>query len=89
MLTPAARATAWQRRAAPATVVHVADAADRPSADASRAAGATTTWHFVAADVRDFAWGTSDQYVWDATRALVADTGARLRDTVDINSFFR
>ena len=33
--------------------------------------GATTTWHFTAPDVRDFAWGTSDQYAWDAARALV------------------
>ncbi|MDE3173138.1 MAG: hypothetical protein KGN74_08705, partial [Gemmatimonadota bacterium] len=47
--------------------------------------GATTTWHFVAPNVRDFAWGTSDQYAWDATRALV--NGGR--DTVAINSFFR
>ncbi len=44
---------------------------------------AMTTWHFKAANVRDFAWGTSDRYVWDATRALVAS------DTVDIHSFYR
>ncbi len=59
-----------------------------PGADAARVftrGGATTTWHFVAPDVRDFAWGTSDQYAWDATRALV--NGGR--DTVAINSFFR
>ena len=59
-----------------------------PGAGASRAfagSGSTATWHFVAPNVRDFAWGTSDRYAWDATRALV-DGG---RDTVDINSFFR
>jgi Peptidase family M1 domain len=50
-----------------------------------RPGGATATWHFVARDMRDFAWGTSDRYAWDATRALV-DGG---RDTVAINSFFR
>jgi peptidase M1-like protein len=49
----------------------------------ARGATRTTTWHFTATDVRDFAWGTSDRYAWDATRALV---GA---DTVDISSFFR
>jgi len=43
----------------------------------------TATWHFTATGVRDFAWGTSDRYAWDAARALV---GA---DTVDIHSFFR
>jgi len=50
--------------------------------------GAAATWHFTAADVRDFSWGTGDAYAWDATRALVADDGAR-PDTVDIHSFFR
>ena len=47
--------------------------------------GGTATWHFVANDVRDFAWGTSDQYAWDATTAVI-DHGS---STVDINSFFR
>jgi hypothetical protein len=49
---------------------------------------AAVTWHFTAPDVRDFAWGTSDRYVWDATRALVADPGQKA-DTVDIYSFYR
>jgi hypothetical protein len=52
------------------------------------ASGAAATWYFKASDVRDFAWGTSDSYAWDATRALVGDGGAAA-DTVDINSFFR
>lgn len=47
--------------------------------------GPTATWHFFAGNVRDFAWGASDQYAWDQTRALV-DSG---RDTVSISSFFR
>ena len=52
--------------------------------------GATATWHFVAPGVRDFAWGASDQYVWDATRAFVGDSVAgAARDTVDIYSFYR
>jgi Peptidase family M1 domain len=57
-----------------------------PGASAARAFApgpARTTWHFTATDVRDFAWGTSDQYAWDAARALV---GA---DTIAVNSFFR
>ena len=48
----------------------------------------TVTWHFTAPDVRDFAWGTSNRYVWDATRALVSDSAQR-PDTVDIYSFYR
>jgi Peptidase family M1 domain len=50
---------------------------------AAREAGATTAWHFTATGLRDFAWGTSDRYAWDATRAIV---GA---DTVAIHSFYR
>ena len=47
------------------------------------------TWHYTARDVRDFAWGTSDQYAWDATRALVPHDGGAPPDTIAINSFFR
>jgi aminopeptidase N len=43
--------------------------------------------HFVADDVRDFSWGTSDRYVWDATRALVGS--GMNQDTVAIHSFYR
>lgn len=35
----------------------------------------TLTWRFQAEDVRDFAFGTSDAYVWDATLAETADGG--------------
>lgn len=48
----------------------------------------SVTWHFTAPNVRDFAWGTSDRYVWDATRALVSESGQNA-DTVDIYSFYR
>ena len=47
-------------------------------------AAPTATWRYTARDVRDFAWGTSDQYAWEATRAVVG-----VHDTVDIHSFFR
>jgi hypothetical protein len=51
--------------------------------------GGTVTWHYTADDVRDFAWGASDEYAWDATRALVRHAGRSAPDTVDINSYFR
>ncbi|HEX6807167.1 MAG TPA: M1 family metallopeptidase [Gemmatimonadaceae bacterium] len=63
-----------------------------PGADAAAAFAsgpAHATWHFIAHDVRDFSWGTSDQYAWDATRALVARDSGAAPDTVAINSFFR
>ena len=33
--------------------------------------GKTLTWHFVAENVNDFAFATSRDYVWDATRARI------------------
>ncbi|HEY3934890.1 MAG TPA: M1 family metallopeptidase [Gemmatimonadales bacterium] len=62
-----------------------------PGADAGAAfsrGGDVVSWHFVANNVRDFSWGTSDEYAWDATRALVRND-AGTSDTVDINSFYR
>jgi len=57
-------------------------------ADRFAGTGTTSHWHFVAKDVRDFSWGTSNEYAWDATRALVAnDAGGS--DTVDIASLYR
>lgn len=56
----------------------------------------TATWHFQANSVRDFAWGTSERYLWDVTRALVPAPGdsakANLRprtDTVLVHSLYR
>ena len=74
-------------------VVHVVQPGEAPGAAAAGAArpgttGGTATWHFVANGVRDFAWGTSDRYAWDATRALVQVPNGG-RDTVDIYSFYR
>jgi hypothetical protein len=70
-------------------VVHVLSAADRASGAGFARGGREATWHFVAKDVRDFAWGTSDRYDWDATIALVHGERAGATDTVMINSFFR
>ena len=37
----------------------------------STAAGDRLVWHFVADSVSDFAWGTSDEFVWDADLAAI------------------
>ncbi len=80
-------------------VVEMQGPNERDEAPALRTPDSTTTWHFRAESVRDFAWGTSARYVWDATRALVpsssaapapkSDTGASPPDTVMIHSFYR
>lgn len=53
-----------------------------------RRTGDETHWHYRATDVRDFAWGASNEQAWDVTRALVQRVGTA-PDTVDIHSFFR
>jgi hypothetical protein len=82
ILAPATRARLAEARRT-GNVVHVVEPGDGANA-AFAGSGSTATWHWSADDVRDFSWGTSDRYVWDATRALVGP-----RDTVDINSFYR
>jgi len=52
-------------------VTHIVAKVDRDAGHATAAGGeeGTLTWHWVAENVRDFAWGASDQYVWDGTVA--------------------
>ncbi len=39
------------------------------------AAGDRLQWHFVADSVADFAWATSDRFVWDVSRATIPGKG--------------
>jgi len=41
----------------------------------STAAGESLVWHFVADQVNDFAWATSNEFVWSATRATIPGKG--------------
>ena len=55
-------------------IVHVITEADfGPGSATQRAPGGQLTWRFVGRDVRDFAWATSNRYLWDATRAVVGE----------------
>ena len=42
-------------------------------------------WRFVADTVGDFAWATSNQFVWDASRANIPEQRARARSTFCIS----
>ena len=53
----------------------IVSAAER-GAGKSTATGSRLVWHFVADSVADVAWATSNQYVWDATRATIPGRGA-------------
>ena len=37
--------------------------------------GQSLIWHFVADKVNDFAWATSADYIWKATRAVIPEKG--------------
>jgi hypothetical protein len=52
----------------------IVSAAER-GAGKSTAAGNRLVWRFVADTVGDVAWATSNQYVWDATRATIPGRG--------------
>ena len=90
VLAPATRQRLAQARRS-AEVVHVVGAADRGAGRATaRGRNGKLTWRFRARGVRDFAWGASDRYMWDATRAVVGDaTGDGRPDTSAIAAFYR
>ena len=58
------------------------------SANAATLPGSTLTWRFVADSVRDFAFYTSRDVVWDAMAALVPHAGGG-EDTVLIHALYR
>jgi len=49
--------------------------ADEKGAGAATAAGEKLTWRFLAEKVNDFAWATSDSFIWKATRATIPTKG--------------
>lgn len=73
VLTPTARTRLATVTSSDATVTIVG--ADERGAGRSTQAGARLVWHFRADTVSDFAWATSDRYVWEATRATIPGKG--------------
>jgi hypothetical protein len=72
-------------------IVQVVSEADRGAGrSTARASGGGLTWRYTARNVRDFAFGVSDQYLWDATTAAVGDIEADGRnDRALIHTFYR
>lgn len=71
-------------------VTHIVTRGERDAGRATLPGGAdgTLTWRFVAENVRDFAWGSSNRYVWDGTVAeYPADDGSSVRSA--IYTFYR
>jgi hypothetical protein len=57
--------------------------ADEEGPGKATAQGDRLTWHFVADTVNDFAWGTAQHFVWQATRATIPGKGP-----VPVNMFY-
>lgn len=57
--------------------------ADETGPGKSTATGERLVWHYVAEQVNDFAWATSKDFVWKATRANIPQKGA-----IPIHMFF-
>ncbi len=64
-------------------VVQVVGESERGAGTATRTdPTGTLTWRFRAEGVRDFAFATSSEYVWDATRAITPDANGDGQDEV-------
>lgn len=72
-------------------VVHVVTVDERkPGASTVDSRSGTLTWKFKAENVRDFAFGTSDKYLWDAAHAAVGDLdGDGATDETMIHALYR
>ena len=74
-------------------VVHVVREQDRgagPTRATNTGFDGVVTWRFRAQNVRDFDWGASAKFLWDATTAVVGDRDRDGRpDTTAINTFYR
>jgi hypothetical protein len=70
---------------------HVVTAAERGAGSATASSGdGLLTWRFSARNVRDFAFGASDDYLWDATIAVSGASNAASRpDTAMIHTLYR
>src|SRR5512142_755226 len=76
-----------------ASVVRVVREQDRgagPNKATNTGFDGVVTWRFRANNVRDFDWGASSKFLWDATAAVVGDRdGDHKPDTTVVNTFYR
>jgi hypothetical protein len=75
VLTPTARER-LSRVTGSDSVITIVSAAERgPGKATTTGTNGRLVWRFVADTVGDFAWATSRQYVWDASRAMIPERG--------------
>jgi hypothetical protein len=73
VLTPMVRQRLARATASDSQIVIVGP--DDRGAGKATASGDRLVWHFTADSVGDFAWATSNEFVWDATRATIPGKG--------------
>ncbi len=74
ILTPLVRERLSRATESDSTVTVVAKE-ERGAGSATTGPSARLVWHFTADSLGDFAWVTSKDFVWDATRATIAERG--------------
>jgi hypothetical protein len=71
------------------TIMNVVTAEDLAAGESTATSpDGTLTWHYVAENVRDFAWGTSNRYVWDATVSEYEGLNGQTQTSM-IHTFYR
>jgi len=92
VLSPQTRSRIAESKRSP-TVVHVVRDNERgvgPAKATLTGFDGMLTWKFRARNVRDFDWGASPKFLWDATVAVVGDRDRDgTPDTTAINTFYR
>ena len=80
-----------KRAAGSKEVITIVGATERKAGQSTqKSASSSLTWNFKAENVRDFAFGSSDQYIWDATSADAGDVdGDGKMDQSLIHAFYR
>jgi hypothetical protein len=73
VLTPAVSRRLARATASDSQIVIVGP--DERGAGKATATGDRLIWHFTADSVADFAWATSNEFLWDATRATIPGKG--------------
>jgi len=76
VLTPAARERLSRALVSDSTIRVVTSAERGPGKSTATGTNGRLVWRFVADTVGDFAWATSNQFVWDAGHATIPTRGA-------------
>jgi len=72
------------------TIVHVVTEKDKADSVATtKGADGKLTWHWTARNVRDFVWGTSPRYLWDAARAVTDSAKGKITSSSLVAAFYR